>query len=199
MAVAGEVLGYLEKVQRASPSIRVSVVCSHSYSTGKRSSRTVVTYRGCTPFKVARAEDVTKLERNWTEAYGGLDGTVAIGDSTPFMVASRLVWRVGDDETSDALRDLKRQLHRQNKHRDRLIEVTTSCELGELVEYQLCVPPGTTVDRDRDLVPGCLDFLLCLLCPMWASLRLWWATRNVAGLISHTTYKTVHVSSRQGV
>lgn len=197
--LADQIFDYLEKVQRASPTLRVRVVCSHSVKTGKNSSRKVVTYSGTVPFKYAQVDDRTKLERNWKEAAGGIDGTVALGEATPFIIASRMVWKVGDASTAQALKEQKSKLNRKHCHRDRDIEVTVASELPELVTYQLYVPPGATASLNGQLCEGWLGLFLFLFCPMWASLRLWWITRNVANLVNHTTYKTLYVRSHQTV
>ena len=184
------------KVQRASPLVRAHVRCYHHVSS-KRNS-TVVTYRGSTCFTYAVVEDRTELTRNWLE-HDGTDSANAIGPSHPFVIESRLEWKVGDAPTRQALEALKKKLHTKHKDKDKMCEVTTSAKVECLVSRQIYVPDGQSITPKGG---NSLIFFFCeLFIPMFGSISFYLSTRRIATkLITHTAYKTIHVeSSRQNM
>ena len=162
----------------------------HSFQTA-----TVKRHIACEQEQEATGQDAAAGENNnsapWQEA---------IGASRPFVIESRMVWKVGDDSTRRALAGIKKRMHDENCHRDRHIDVTTKATLKDLVTYQVCVPPGAPRPgwrNDTPMCDGCVS-LLILLFPMFASLMLYWETRQRGmQLITHTTYKNVYVQRRR--
>ena len=209
------VRAYVERAQRSTPVIKVHAKCGHRPPKGVER----ITWRETRALEYEEAVDTTTLTRNWkVEGAEDTPWEETISAARPVAIASRFVWKVGDDATRRSLRSIKERLHRECAHRDKSIPstarststVTTQATLKDLIEYQVYVPPGTSLrgapegsgsdaDDCKGECTGCLLHFLCgLLCPMYASLHFYRGTRGL-NLITHTTYKSVYVRARRDV